>query len=209
MTKEPVEIPSKPTRFDDGIYEFAPIYDEAYDMIVISNIVYSIASMRDLEWRQEKLKKDGTHEQLINFSDPDFMRPEINPETKFFCKGIHMNEIAKYVSDNLDEIKKDELFYHENKMTLEMLKRTKNSWGEVLLYIDDREGDEREVVYSICIDPETKRIIVTFRGTAVYSDLLMDATIKQTSVKLPNCSARIKLHSGFYNACKNKLRLHV
>eukprot|EP00591_Stephanopyxis_turris_P000854 CAMPEP_0195517456 /NCGR_PEP_ID=MMETSP0794_2-20130614/10886_1 /TAXON_ID=515487 /ORGANISM="Stephanopyxis turris, Strain CCMP 815" /LENGTH=447 /DNA_ID=CAMNT_0040646269 /DNA_START=21 /DNA_END=1364 /DNA_ORIENTATION=+ len=194
----------KISRFDDG-YEYDSIYKEADHMLSASNLIYTLANMRDLEWKQHRLAKAGNFI-LVNFDDPSYMRPEIDPKTKRFKESLKIAEIAEYVSRNLKEMKKDKEFYDANQGALEMLSMLKTKSTREVVYIDDSEGDENEIVYGLSVDHSKKRVIVCFRGTTCRADVFADIKIRLTGAALPNCDSQVKLHRGFFDYLFSKDR---
>mmetsp|Transcript_22256 Transcript_22256/g.32515 ORF Transcript_22256/g.32515 Transcript_22256/m.32515 type:complete len:451 (-) Transcript_22256:95-1447(-) len=192
------------SRFDDG-YEYDCVYKEADSMISASNLIYTIANMRDLEYKQQQLAAKGEIV-LVNFDDPSFMRPEIDPETNRYKDGLTISEIADYVSRNMEEMKKDKEFYDANQGALEMLSELKMKSNREVLYVDDSEGDEDEVVYGLSVDHKKKRVIVCFRGTTCRADVFADIKIRLTGAALPNCDSQVKLHRGFFDYLFSKDR---
>jgi len=182
-------------------------------MLSCAGIIYTLAAMRDLEWRQEALVKEGKPP-LVKLKDPKYLRPKVDPTTGFFFDGLEIPELAKYIKDNEEEIKKDEEFYKSNVNTLDTICRLagptegKNARSREIIYIDDSEGDESEVVYSISIDKKRKRIILCFRGTTTSADMMQDTRVNLTACKLPNVEKEVSLHTGFYGYLFNKDR-HV
>jgi len=180
-------------------------------MLSCSEIIYTLAAMRDLEWKQEALVKEGKPP-LVRIKDPKYLRPKVDPSTGFFFDGLEIAELATYIKDNEEEIKKDEEFYNSNGSALESICRlagpTEGKFARTreIVYIDDSEGDESEVVYSLSIDSKRKRVILCFRGTTTTSDMLQDARMTLKACTLPNVEKEVSLHTGFYGYLFNKDR---
>jgi len=193
------------SRFDknDG-YVYPNLYQEADHMLSCSEIIYCLASMRDLEGRQDALIKEGKPP-LVKLNDPDYLRPKVDPKTGFFFDGLSIPELATYIGENEEEIKKDTEFYETFGPTLKSIcklagpKEGKDARTREIMYIDDSQGDEKEVVYSLSIDKKKQRVILCFRGTSTTSDMLQDARIILKPCTLPNVEKEISVHTGFHD----------
>jgi len=195
MSEQVPEVPGAAvqTRFDDG-YEYPSIYKEVDHMINASNLIYCFSTLRDLEWRQKKVDRsiDAT------FDEADFMRPEIDEETQLFKTPLPIGDIGAWVERNFEELRKYKDFFASSEDSLKQVVQLSGSSNRDILYIEDSDGDEKEIVYGISIDHVKKRLIVCFRGTATPKDIRSDVKITQKKVVLPNSSVEVNIHRGFH-----------
>mmetsp|Transcript_12720 Transcript_12720/g.19716 ORF Transcript_12720/g.19716 Transcript_12720/m.19716 type:complete len:454 (-) Transcript_12720:165-1526(-) len=201
-------VPKK-SRFDDG-YEYPDLYYEADHMLEAAEVIYTLAAMRDLAWKNLELEKAGKPILAGDLTDEEFLVPEVDPKTGYFVNPIDIPELAQFTNDNIKNLKQDTEFWASYGGTIELLKDLVPEKGgrsssdlslrsRSIMYIDDAYGDEAEILYAISLDDNCKRVIVNFRGTTTVQDLKVDAQITLVEFKLPNVEKKVKLHRGFYD----------
>eukprot|EP00521_Asterionellopsis_glacialis_P007459 CAMPEP_0195281800 /NCGR_PEP_ID=MMETSP0707-20130614/960_1 /TAXON_ID=33640 /ORGANISM="Asterionellopsis glacialis, Strain CCMP134" /LENGTH=331 /DNA_ID=CAMNT_0040340721 /DNA_START=28 /DNA_END=1020 /DNA_ORIENTATION=+ len=207
------ELVPKQSRFDDG-YVYPDLYHEADHMLSASEMIYTLAAMRDLAWKNKKLVEEGKPIPAGDLTNEDFLVPKVDPTTGYFIDPISIPELAQFVVDNMESMKQDTEFWASNGETIELIRKLvpntpttrpsqRTSEASVrsrkIMYIDDSAGNEKEIVYAISVDDKKQRIIVNFRGTTTAQDMMVDAKITLVPFKLPHVEKKVKLHRGFYD----------
>jgi len=186
-------------------YECDNLYDNAKDMVILSQYIYLHAAM--VEASQQK-PSDGSF-WYRNSPSSEIIKNKkaalesvksvgdiiqlANERTDLFS----MKDNGSNVSDSAEVIKKD---LNEN----DHIGRTTDSSIEVIQA--DPEEVSKSCVYVITKHDEQKRVVVIFRGTSNAGDWVKDALITQRRVRNPasnesnSLNKKIGLHSGFTKA---------
>mmetsp|Transcript_26105 Transcript_26105/g.36804 ORF Transcript_26105/g.36804 Transcript_26105/m.36804 type:complete len:460 (+) Transcript_26105:164-1543(+) len=213
MAVETSKLLEKSSRFRDD-YIYVDLYHEADHMLSASGLIYTLAALRDLAWKNQKLLKEGKPIPA-DLTDETFLTPEVDPKTGLFAKSIPIPELAQFSYDNIENMKKDTEFWGTHGATIELMKKLAPSYQKTkdrstrmstmsvqtrsIVYVDDSVGDESEIVFAVSVDDIKNRIIVNFRGTTTGSDVLQDVKITLKTYKLPNVDKEVKLHRGFHD----------
>jgi len=192
-------------RVDLPEYECDNLYDNAKDMVILSQYIYLHAAMVEESQQQPS---DGS---FWNRNNPS---PEMIENRKAALKSAKsVNDIIELANERTDlfSMKDDGSHVAESAKVIQKdlnendnIGRTTDSLIEVIQA--DPEEVSKSCVYAITKHDEQKRVVVIFRGTSNAGDWVKDALITQSRVINPasNESNRLKekigLHSGFTKA---------
>lgn len=189
-------------------YESDNLYDNAKDMVVLSQYIYLHAQM--VAEVQEKPSNGGfwsnkpsvelVENRAASLSSAETIGDIVTLATNnidlFSMKkgGSTVAESAKVVENDLSDA--------------DNIGRTSDSSIEFLQA--DEEDTDRSCVYAITKHEEQKRVVVIFRGTSSSGDWLKDILILQRQLTNPakdtgsNLAAKVGIHKGFANALLRK-----
>lgn len=187
------------------------LYDESYEMILASILLYGIADLRTLS--RDRLVEEP---RLLALPISSQEIVELVLQNKSKIEQHIGEEWAQLYLDAFDSLSPDEnnTAEGENNATEASEKSTEAALFDVV-DIDD-EYSEEELVYGICVDTARRRIIVIFRGCTTRNDWKVSAesfltecpnpvvVINSTNDITPQQRhyhrqpKTIAIHSGFY-----------
>jgi len=161
-------------------YDYGNLYTEVDEMLDVALLQYPIATLRS--YAKEGKLSDQFLKLPMTFAQMDLL--------------IHKN---------IESIKEE--FTEDDQLALDAIEATmkRQSVGDraTILEFNDEEAN-KELVYSVMVDPSRERIIVGFRGSVTPKDFLVDASA--WFKRIPNRMRRfdkkqpryVKMHAGFH-----------